>query len=365
VNGFVSAGTISSGNLPMAGDGIRLLWYPRKGAFRAGYALDDSWDDANIGNLSVALGTGTRASGFAGTALGAGTSATGDRSFAAGAYSTASASFSTALGYSTTASGQYGVAIGRESVADGVVGVALGQGTFAGDYGTATGHSSVASGSVSTAMGALTVASGSYSTATGYATTADAAYSFTLGAYASSGARSGSFVFGDASTLATHALVTATADNQFVARASGGAIFYSDSALTTGVTLAAGGGAWSNLSDARMKSHFRDLDGEDVLSKLARIPIREWSYVSQGERIRHVGPTAQDFRAAFGLGENEVTINTLDPDGIGLRAIQALDARTHALARENATLARENAALREEFAALRALVEAAAALRPR
>jgi hypothetical protein len=58
------------------------------------------------------------------------------------------------------------------------------------------------------------------------------------------------------------------------------------------------------------------------------MPVREWSYKAQGEGIRHVGPTAQDFRAAFGLGDDPLGINTIDADGIALRAIQALEART-------------------------------------
>lgn len=31
--------------------------------------------------------------------------------------------------------------------------------------------------------------------------------------------------------------------------------------------------------------------------------------------IRHLGPTAQDFRAAFGLGENDTAIHTVHADG--------------------------------------------------
>ena len=115
--------------------------------------------------------------------------------------------------------------------------------------------------------------------------------------------------------------------------------------MNAGVSLAAGGGAWDNLSDARMKTNFRDLDGDTVLAKLARIPIREWSYITQDASIRHVGPTAQDFHAAFGLGEDDRHISTLDPDGISLRAIQALDARTQRLQDENAALKAELAAL--------------------
>ena len=38
------------------------------------------------------------------------------------------------------------------------------------------------------------------------------------------------------------------------------------------------------------------------------MPVSTWSYQAQGTGIRHLGPTAQDFRAAFGLGENGTTI---------------------------------------------------------
>ena len=76
-------------------------------------------------------------------------------------------------------------------------------------------------------------------------------------------------------------------------------------------SLAAGGGSWTNLSDVHRKDHFRDLDGERVLSELRVMPIREWSYRSQDQSVRHVGPTAQDFRAAFGLGADPLGIDTV------------------------------------------------------
>jgi hypothetical protein len=37
-----------------------------------------------------------------------------------------------------------------------------------------------------------------------------------------------------------------------------------------------------------------------------------------------MGPTAQDFRAAFGLGEDEKHIPNIDSEGVALAAIQAL-----------------------------------------
>jgi hypothetical protein len=87
------------------------------------------------------------------------------------------------------------------------------------------------------------------------------------------------------------------------------------------------------------KENFRDLNGSDVLAKLAEMPIREWNYKAQDAAIRHVGPTAQDFHAAFGLGEDPLRISTIDADGIALAAVKAL--------------ALENAALKAELTALR------------
>jgi hypothetical protein len=58
------------------------------------------------------------------------------------------------------------------------------------------------------------------------------------------------------------------------------------------------------------------------------MPVREWNYKSQDPTVRHVGPTAQDFYAAFKLAASDTTITTTDMDGIALLAIQALERRT-------------------------------------
>jgi trimeric autotransporter adhesin len=144
--------------------------------------------------------------------------------------------------------------------------------------------------------------------------------------------------------------ITATADNQFSVRAAGGVRFFTNSTHTSGVQLAPGASGWTILSDVSSKHLFRDLDGEAVLAKLAGMPIREWSYKAQDAAIRHVGPTAQDFHAAFGLGEDPLGISTIDADGIALRAIQPLEAR---MRREKEAMALENAVLRAELTALR------------
>src|SRR5438034_1881309 len=41
---------------------LPILWYPRRAAFRAGSVAGTQWDDANVGDYSVALGQNTIAS---------------------------------------------------------------------------------------------------------------------------------------------------------------------------------------------------------------------------------------------------------------------------------------------------------------
>jgi phage-related minor tail protein len=92
----------------------------------------------------------------------------------------------------------------------------------------------------------------------------------------------------------------------------------------SGVTLAPGSGSWSSLSDRNAKKDFRDVDGDAILVKLASMPIYTWRYKAEASGALHMGPTAQDFRAAFGLGDSDKRIATIDAEGVALAASQAL-----------------------------------------
>lgn len=153
----------------------------------------------------------------------------------------------------------------------------------------------------------------------GYQNNANGDDSFAAGVNATA-INLGSFVWADA----TGGLETDTGQNQFVARASGGVTFYTAPDSSIGATLASGSGSWSTLSDRNTKSNFSGVDGQSLLAKLATLPISTWNYKAQPESVRHMGPTAQDFRAAFGLGEDERHISTVDAQGVALAAIQAL-----------------------------------------
>ena len=79
-----------------------------------------------------------------------------------------------------------------------------------------------------------------------------------------------------------------------------------------------------NTSDRNAKEHLTPVDGEAVLEKVAGMPISEWNF-KKGETSRHLGPMAQDFKAAFNLGMDDKHIATVDEGGVALAAIQGLD----------------------------------------
>jgi hypothetical protein len=100
------------------------------------------------------------------------------------------------------------------------------------------------------------------------------------------------------------------------------------------------------VSDRNMKRDFAPVDREAVLDRLARLPLSTWSYKQETQPARHIGPMAQDFKAAFGVGSSETTILQVDADGVAFAAIQALQGEVARLEKKNAALEREIAALR-------------------
>ena len=172
----------SPGEPPVSGAGTRLMWYPDKAAFRAGFVDGSQWAKDSIGNYSFATGSGTKASGDFSTAMGFFTSATGDYSISAGRNATASGSSSTAMGRLATASGSMSLALGFFSSATGSSASAIGNSANAtGDVATALGFSTDATGEFSTSIGSFTRAEGDYSTAIGSLTRAAGDYSTSMG----------------------------------------------------------------------------------------------------------------------------------------------------------------------------------------
>jgi hypothetical protein len=293
----------SGTGIPAEGAGTRMMWYPRKGSFRAGGIAGTQWDAANIGDYSVAIGQDVRAS----------------------------ASNAVAFGLRSTAAQQSSFAVGEDNTASGAASVALGY-------------------------------------------------------HAHTNARQGSFVFSDRSSVDT---LRAGVNHSANWRVSGGFRVFTSSNLSTGVTIQSGSvtsnwgqanaviststgamlttaGVWQNASDVNRKHRFADVSGEDVLARLRTLPITSWTYKVESDDVRHLGPTAQDFRAAFGLGIDERSIGTVDADGVALAAAKALEVRTtgqesriQALEARNAQLEQQNAEMRARLERIEAMLAGA------
>ena len=150
----------------------------------------------------------------------------------------------------------------------------------------------------------------------------------------------GSFVWADS----TDSDFQSMGANRFDVRATGGVRFVSGygclgPCVEQGVKLDPGSGSWANLSDRNAKSDIEAIDPRDVLARVLALPIYTWRYNAQDSGIRHMGPMAQDFHAAFELnGDDDRTIATVDPDGVALAAIQGLHGEIQTLRDENADL---------------------------
>jgi hypothetical protein len=89
----------------------------------------------------------------------------------------------------------------------------------------------------------------------------------------------------------------------------------------------------SNCGSSRaFKTPESGIDTAAVLAAIARLPVETWHDKSKTdlETRRHIGPNAEDFRAAFGVGDG-VTISRIDAVGVCLAAVQSLTQRIESL----------------------------------
>jgi len=81
----------------------------------------------------------------------------------------------------------------------------------------------------------------------------------------------------------------------------------------------------TETSSREAKRGFQAVDGLSVLEKVAALPMLEWSYKADNPSVRHLGPMAEDFHAAFGLGKTAKGLTSVDTSGVALAAIQGLN----------------------------------------
>lgn len=71
-------------------------------------------------------------------------------------------------------------------------------------------------------------------------------------------------------------------------------------------------GALTEASDVNRKENFGAVAPADVLSHIAKLPVYTWNYIGDDPATQHMGPIAQDFYVAFGLGGDDQHIAPLD-----------------------------------------------------
>ena len=145
----------------------------------------------------------------------------------------------------------------------------------------------------------------------------------------------GAFVWADANS----GNVASAANNSVTFRAAGGYRLFSNAGATAGASLAANGTAWAVISDRNVKKDFATVDAISILEKLAAMPITQWHYQWEEKNVTpHIGPMAQDFKAAFYPGSDDKSITTLEADGVAFAAIQGLNQKLEEQKAENAEL---------------------------
>jgi hypothetical protein len=289
---------------------------------------------------AVVGGTANTASNL-GTVLGGQhNAASGVNSIAAGEGSTASGQDSIAMGNNANATGDRGVAL-NSGTASGVGAIAIGSGAQAtNDDAVALGPAGISSGLASTVIGPST-ASGNFGIAIGLQNRASGQFSVALGKNADTSQRQGAIVISDASqpfsatcspTPSTPQSACAQANNEVRIRGSGGirlrtSVEASDVAGAngnTGCDLPPGSGTFSCSSSRELKTDFGPIDPRAILEALNALPIQSWRFKGEDAALRHIGPVAEDFAAAFPLGQDDQSIATSDEQGVALAAIQAL-----------------------------------------
>lgn len=131
------------------------------------------------------------------------------------------------------------------------------------------------------------------------------------------------------------------------------------------VTVIEGQVDFTFVSDSTKKENFLQTDGEMVLRKLRDFRLTSWNYKGHDPAtMRHYGPMAQDFFAAFGRDDmgivgTDTTLTGSDVTGINMIAIQALEKRTARIEQLQA----ENAMLKKRLAEIEARDDKIAALK--
>jgi len=146
----------------------------------------------------------------------------------------------------------------------------------------------------------------------------------------------GSFLFNETGTPVVELRVTAGGDMQI-----------------PGVMTAA---SFNTSSSRTLKQIHSSIDPVDILAQVVSLPITEWSFTDDPRGTLHLGPMAEDFHAAFEVGDSERHIGLMDAAGVALGAIQGMNQIVHEQQAVIEELKQQNAQREQELAELRSMV---------
>lgn len=118
-------------------------------------------------------------------------------------------------------------------------------------------------------------------------------------------------------------------------------------------------GTFNNNSDRNAKQDFAPVAPAIMLEKVLQMPVSEWSY-KVDSTTRHIGPMAQDFYSALGIGTDDKHIAPIDEGGVAFAAIQGLNQKVDAKDSEIETLKQQNESLQKRLTALEQAVQSLA-----
>src|SRR5260370_195691 len=128
---------------------------------------------------------------------------------------------------------------------------------------------------------------------------------------------------GIASTAAGGAGNTASGGHPFSTVGGGSGTWSSglDSSGAAGSAHPQGGG----VGEGEVKGNVAGMEGKQGRAQGRAMRVTTGNYKQQAASIRHIGPMAQDFRAAFQVGEDDKHITEIDEGGVAFAAIQGLN----------------------------------------
>jgi hypothetical protein len=103
-----------------------------------------------------------------------------------------------------------------------------------------------------------------------------------------------------------------------------------------------------------VKKNSQPVNSREVLERLAALPVTRWNYQWEADDgVPHLGPMAQDCKAAFYPGADDKCITTQEADGVAFAAIKGLNEKLEERLEQKET---ELTELRQAVDELKALV---------